>query len=45
MSANFSSSILFFTQQSDILPHTVSFFKIRVFSREIINERDKKSNG
>ncbi len=45
MSANFSSSILFFTQQSDILPHTVSFFKIRVLVREIIYERDKKSNG
>jgi hypothetical protein len=45
MSANSSKSILFFTQQSDILPHTVSFIKIRVFAREITYERDKESNG
>ena len=34
MSANLFIVYLLITQQSDILPHTVSFYKISVFERE-----------
>ena len=33
MSANLFKVYLLITQQSDILPHTVSFYKISVFER------------
>jgi len=33
MIANFNTKYLRITQQSDILPHTVSFYKISVFER------------